>query len=152
DVARARPSNRIKHILCDKLETKHMYRCMIALSLVLASATAASAQSWRPTIWQSERGAIVKVLNIDPATGNFSGILITGPTGACPGVRYDMTGHVRRAQRRADFAASNTWSSDCAGTVVWRGRAIGPDTAAVRWIAKSTGPNGRVVTRRGTEI
>jgi hypothetical protein len=129
-----------------------MYRFTVALALVIASATASSAQTWRPTIWQSERGAIIKVLSIDPATGNFSGILISSPTGACPSVRYDMTGHVRAAQRRAVFTASNTWSSDCRGTVVWSARAIDPGTAAVKWVSKSAGPNGQVVTRRGTEI
>jgi hypothetical protein len=94
----------------------------------------------------------VKVLSIDPATGNFTGILISSPTGACPRVRYDLAGHVRAVQRRAVFTTSNTWSSDCKGTVVWRGRSIGPGTAAVTWTAKTAGPNGEVVTRRGTEI
>src|SRR5262245_24525644 len=131
-----------------------MYRFTVALALVVASATASSAQSlnWRPTLWQSERGAIVKVLNIDPATGNFSGVLISSPTGPCPSVRYDVTGRVRPALRRVVFVSSNTWSSDCKASVLWSGRSIGPGTAAVRWIAKSTGPDGQVVTRRGTEL
>jgi len=129
-----------------------MYRFTVALALILASATASSAQNWRPTLWQSERGAIIKVLSIDPATGNFSGILISSPTGACPAVRYDLAGRVRAPQRRVAFTTSNTWSSDCQGTVAWYGRSIGPGTAAVRWTSKSAGPNGHVVTRRGTEI
>ena len=129
-----------------------MYRFTVALALVIASATASSAQNWRPTLWQSERGAIIKVLSIDPATGNFSGILISSPTGACPAVRYDLAGRVRAPQRRVAFTTSNTWSSDCQGTVVWHGRSIGPGTAAVTWISKSAGPNGQVITSRGTEI
>jgi hypothetical protein len=129
-----------------------MYRLVVALALVIASATVSSAQNWRPTLWQSERGAIVKVLSIDPATGNFNGILISSPTGACPSVRYDLAGHVRVATRRAVFRTTNTWSSDCQGTVVWFGRSIAPGTAAVTWVAKSTGPDGHVITRRGTEI
>jgi hypothetical protein len=129
-----------------------MYRFTVALALVLASATASSAQTWRPTLWQSERGNIIKVLSIDSATGNFNGILISSPMGACPAVRYDLAGRVRAVQRRVAFTTSNTWSSDCKGTVVWSGRSIGPGTAAVTWTSKSVGPNGQVVTRRGTDI
>ena len=131
-----------------------MYRFTIALGLVIASTAASFAQGPlpRPSIWQSERGAILKVLNIDSATGNFSGIFITSPTGPCPAVPYDLAGRVRVAQRRVAFTTSRTWTSDCGGTVVWAGRAIGQGAAAVTWTMKSVGPNGRVVTRRGTEI
>jgi hypothetical protein len=39
-----------------------------------------------PSVWQSQRGALLKVLAVDPATGNFIGVFITGPAGTCPGV------------------------------------------------------------------
>ena len=131
-----------------------MHRFTIALGLVIASTAASLAQGPlpRPSIWQSERGAILKVLNIDSATGNFSGIFISSPTGPCPAVPYDLAGRVRVAQRRVAFTTSRTWTSDCGGTVVWTGRAIDKGTAAVRWTTRSVGPNGRVVTSRGTEI
>jgi len=129
-----------------------MYRFTVALVLVIASATASWAQGSRPSLWQSERGAILKVLNIDPATGNFSGVFITSPTGPCPAVPYDLAGRVQLPQRRVTFTTSRTWTSDCGGTVVWSGRAIGQGAAAVTWTATTVGPNGRPVTTRGTEI
>ena len=129
-----------------------MYRFTVALVLVIASATASSAQNWRPTIWQSERGAILKVLSIDSATGNFSGVFISSPTDPCPAVLYDLAGRVRLPQRHVVFRTSRTWTSDCGGTVVWFGRAIGPGTAAVTWTARSVGPNGQVIRIRGAEI
>ena len=131
-----------------------MYRFAVALGLVIASTAASSAQGSlpSPSLWQSERGAILKVLRVDPATGNFSGIFITSPTGPCPAVPYDLAGRVQLPQRRVAFTTSRTWTSDCGGTVVWAGRAIGAGAAAVKWTMRSVGPNGRVVTRRGTEI
>ncbi len=129
-----------------------MYRFTVALVLVIASATAASAQLARPSLWQSERGAILKVLNIDPATGSFSGVFISSPTGPCPAVPYDLAGRIRIPERHVVFTTSRTWTSDCGGTVVWSGRAIGQGAAAVTWTARTVGPNGRVVLTRGTEI
>src|SRR5215831_12967769 len=90
-----------------------MYRLTVALVLVIASATASSAQNLQPSVWQSERGAILKILNTDPATGNFTGVFISSPTGACPAVPYDLAGRVRLAQRRIVFTTSRTWTSDC---------------------------------------
>jgi hypothetical protein len=95
---------------------------------------------------------VLKVLSIDPATGNFSGIFISSPTGPCPAVPYDLAGRVRLPQRQVVFQTSRTWTSDCGGTVLWSGRAISPGAAAVTWTARSVGPNGHVITRRGTEI
>ena len=131
-----------------------MYRFIVALVLVIASATASWAQEWlaRPSLWQSERGAVLKVLRIDPATGNFSGVFISSPTGACPAVPYDLSGRIFRPQRRVVFTTSRTWTSDCGGTVFWRGRALDPNTAAVTWTARMVGPSGGVVVSRGTDI
>jgi hypothetical protein len=131
-----------------------MYRFAIALALVIASTAASLAQGSlpSPSLWQSERGAILKVLNIDPATGNFSGVFISSPTGPCPAVPYDLAGRVRLPQRHVVFTTSRTWTSDCGGTVVWSGHAIGQGAAAVTWTARTVGPNGRPVTTRGTEI
>jgi hypothetical protein len=128
-----------------------MYRFTVALGLVIASTAAASAQGSLPSLWQSERGAILKVLSADRATGNFSGIFISSPTGPCPAVPYDLAGRVL-AHRHVVFRTSRTWTSDCGGTVVWSARGIGPAAAAATWTMRSVGPNGRVVKRRGTEI
>jgi hypothetical protein len=127
-----------------------MYRLLVALGLVMASTAASSAQGF--SIWKSERGAILKVLRIDSATGNFSGIFISSPTGPCPAVPYDLAGRVRLPQRHVVFTTSRTWTSDCGGTVVWSGRPMVQGVAAVTWTARSVGPNGQVITRRGTEI
>jgi hypothetical protein len=50
-----------------------MLRIIAALFLLLASAAAASAQVLSPSVWQSQRGALLKVVAVDPATGNFHG-------------------------------------------------------------------------------
>jgi hypothetical protein len=127
-----------------------MYRFSAAMVLLVASAGAASAQGF--SIWQSQRGAILKVYNIDRATGNFSGTFLAEPTGPCPGVNYDLAGQVQRAQRRVVFTTSRTWTPDCAVTTVWSGRALGPSQAVVRWSARYVAPNGRVVRTHGTEV
>ena len=127
-----------------------MYRFSAAMVLLVASAGSASAQGF--SIWQSQRGAILKVYNIDRATGNFSGTFLAEPTGPCPGVNYDLAGRVNRAQRRVAFTTSRTWTPDCAVTTVWSGRALGPSQAVVRWSARYVAPNGRVVRTHGTEV
>jgi hypothetical protein len=149
----AQPTTTKHAISSPSLETRNMRRFTIALGLVIASTAASSAQGSLPTpsLWQSERGAILKVLSIDSATGNFSGIFISSPTGPCPAVPYDLAGRVS-PRRHVAFTTSRTWTSDCWGTVVWSGRAISPTAAAVRWTARSVGPNGQVVRTRGTEI
>jgi hypothetical protein len=129
-----------------------MYRFAVALGLVIASAAASSAQGSlpSPSLWQSERGAILKVLRVDPATGSFSGIFITSPTGPCPAVPYDLAGRARGP--RLVFQTSRTWTSDCRVTADWSGRFVSPTTVATRWIATQVAPNGRVVRVRGTEV
>ena len=42
-----------------------MYRIIAALFLLLASAAASSAQGLFPSVWQSQRGALLKVLAVD---------------------------------------------------------------------------------------
>ena len=74
---------------------KNMYRLLAALLFLVAFTAASLAQDLSPSVWQSERGAILKVLNADSATGNFSGIFISSPTGQCPAVPYDLAGHVQ---------------------------------------------------------
>jgi hypothetical protein len=127
-----------------------MYRIIAALFLLLASAAASSAQGLFPSVWQSQRGALLKVLAVDPATGNFTGVFISGPAGSCPGVPYDLAGHVRGT--RVVFQTWRNWTPDCRVTTVWSGRFVSPTTVAARGIATYVAPNGRVVRVRGTEI
>jgi len=115
-----------------------MYRVTVAFVLLIASTAASWAQS--PSIWKSQQGAILKVLSIDTATGNFSGIFISSPTGPCAGVVYDLIGH-QRGPRMA-FQTSKTWPSDCSLTVVWSGRTDSQGTLATRWIVKYVASNG----------
>jgi len=125
-----------------------MYRVTVAIVLLIASTAVSWAQN--PTVWKSQQGAILKVLSIDSATGNFSGIFISSPTGPCSGVVYDLAG--RQRGNRFAFQTSKTVQSDCALTVVWSGRTDGQGTLATRWIVKSVAPNGPPVKKRGTEV
>jgi hypothetical protein len=129
-----------------------MYRFTAAMALLIASVAAASAQGFQPSIWQSQRGAVLKVLSIDRATGTFSGVFISSPSGPCPGVNYDLTGRVHRPQRHVVFRTSRTWTPDCAVTTVWSGRPIGSSRVATRWTATYRAPDGRVVRTRGTDV
>jgi len=87
---------------------------------------------------------------VDPATGNFTGVFISGPAGSCPGVPYDLAGRVRGT--RVVFQTWRNWTPDCRVTTVWSGRFVSPTTVAARGIATYVAPNGRVVRVRGTEI
>jgi hypothetical protein len=134
---------------------KNMYRIITALFVLVASAAAASAQSLSaqglsPSVWKSDGGALLKVLRADPATGNFGGVFLSNPSGPCPAVPYDLTGRMRGP--RVAFQTSRTWTTDCRVTAVWSGRFVNPTTVATRWTATSVGPDGRPVTKKGTEI
>jgi hypothetical protein len=127
-----------------------MYRIMAALFLLLVSAVASSAQGLFPSVWQSQRGALLKVLAVDPATGNFTGVFISGPAGTCPGVPYDLAGRVRGP--RIVFQTSRNWTPDCSATTGWSGRFVSPTTVVTRGIATYVAPNGRLTRVRGTEV
>jgi len=127
-----------------------MFRIIAALSLLLASPAASSAQGLFPSVWQSQRGAMLKVLAVEPATGNFTGVFVSGPGGTCPGVPYDLIGRVRGS--RVVFQTSRNWTTDCRATTVWSGRFVGPTTVATRGIATYLAPSGRVARARGTEV
>jgi len=114
-----------------------MSRIIAALFLLLASTAASSAQGLFPSVWQSQRGALLKVLAVDPA-GNFTGVFISGPAGTCPGVPYDLAGRVRGS--RIVFQTSRNWTPDCRATTVWSGRFVSPTTGATRGIATYVGP------------
>jgi hypothetical protein len=129
---------------------EHMYRIISALFLLLASAAAASAQGLTPSVWQGQRGSLVKVLGVDPANGSFAGVFISRLAGPCPGVPYQLVGQVRGP--RIVFQTSRNWTRDCQVTTVGSGRFLSPTTLATRWIATYVGPNGRPVRVRGTEI
>jgi hypothetical protein len=127
-----------------------MHRIIAVFFLLVASATASSAQGLVPSVWQSQRGSILKVLGAEPATGNFAGVFINTPAGACPGVPYNLVGRVRGP--RVAFQTSRTWTPDCSVTTTWSGRFVSPTTVAARWVATYVAPDGRVVRARGTEI
>jgi hypothetical protein len=122
-----------------------MYRFIAALFLLVASAAASSAQGLLPSVWQSERGAVLKILNADPATGTFSGVFLSHPAGPCPLVPYNVAGGIRG--NRIGFQTSRTWTADCSVTAVWSGRLVGPATIVARWTTISGGPR-----TRGTEV
>jgi hypothetical protein len=121
-----------------------MRRTIVAFALLLASVATASAQGLFPSVWQTQRGGLLKVLSVDPA-GNFSGIFISSPTGPCPGVPYNLVGRVQGA--RVVFQTSRTWTSDCSVTTNWTGRFVSPTTVVAKGDAFFA---GRRV--RGTEV
>jgi hypothetical protein len=127
-----------------------MYRIIAALLLLVASAVASSAQGLFPSVWQSQRGAVLKVLAVDPATGNFTGVFVSGPAGTCPGVPYDLAGRVQGP--RVAFQTLRNWTTDCRATTVWFGRFVSPTTVVARGLATYVAPNGRVARVRGTEV
>jgi len=127
-----------------------MFHIIAALFLLVASTAASSAQGLSPSVWQGQRGSLLKVLGADPATGNFTGVFISSPGGPCPGVPYQLAGQVRGP--RVVFQTSRNWTSDCQVTTVGSGRFVSPTTIATRWIATYAGPNGRPVRVRGAEI
>ena len=126
-----------------------MYRVIAALFFLVASTAASWAQGLLPSVWRSERGTLLKVLSVDPA-GNFSGVFISGPSGPCPAVPYDVAGRVRGP--RIAFQTSRRWTTDCRVTATWSGRFVSPTTIAVRFTAIVVAPNGRVARTRGTEV
>jgi hypothetical protein len=127
-----------------------MYRVIAALFLVVATAVAASAQALLPSVWQSERGALLKVLYGDPAVGGFSGVFLSNPSAPCPLVPYNVAGRIRGPW--IGFETSRTWTPDCSVTAVWHGRFVTPTTIVTRWTATSIGPNGRRIRTYGREV
>src|SRR5438876_12344457 len=125
-----------------------MSRIIAALLLLLASAAASSAQGLFPSVWQSQRGAVLKVLAVDPA-GNFTGVFISGPAGTCPGVPFDLAGRVRGP--RVVFQTSRNWTPDCRATTIGSGRFVSPTTVAPTGIATYVAPNGRRARVEGSE-
>jgi hypothetical protein len=121
-----------------------MCRIIAALFLLLASAATASAQGLSPSVWQTQRGAVLKVLWVD-AAGNFSGVFISGSAGSCPGVPYNLVGSVRGP--RVVFRTSRNWTPDCNVTTNWSGHFVSPTTVVARGSATFA---GRRV--RGTEV
>jgi hypothetical protein len=121
-----------------------IYRVIAVLFLLLASAASASAQGLFPSVWQTQKGALLKVLWVD-AAGNFTGIFISSPTAPCPAVPYNVVGSVRGP--RVVFQTSRTWTSDCSVTTNWSGRFVGPTTIAATGTAIFA---GRRV--RGSEV
>jgi hypothetical protein len=121
-----------------------MRRIIAAFFLLLASAATASAQGLFPSVWQTQRGGVLKVLSVDPA-GNFTGVFISSPTGPCPGVPYNLVGRVRGPL--VAFQTSRSWTSDCNVTTNWTGRFVRPTTVVAR--GRATFAGRRV---RGTEV
>ena len=127
-----------------------MFHIIVALFLLIASTAASLAQGLSPSVWQSQRGAVLKVLAVDPATGNFTGVFVSAPAGTCPGVPYDLAGRVRAP--RVAFQTSRNWTTDCRAATVWSGRFVSPTTLVTRGLATYLAPSGREARVRGTEV
>jgi hypothetical protein len=113
-----------------------MHRLIATCLLLVASAVTASAQGLFPSVWQTQRGALLKVLWVD-AGGNFTGVFISSPAGPCPAVPYNVGGSVRGP--RVVFQTSRNWTSDCNVTTNWSGRFVSPTTVVARGSATFAG-------------
>jgi hypothetical protein len=127
-----------------------MFHIIAALFFLLTSIATSSAQGLFPSVWQSQRGALLKVLAVGPTTGNFTGVFVSGPAGTCPGVPYDLTGRVRGP--RLAFQTSRNWTTDCRATTVWYGRFVSPTSIVTSGITTYVAPDGRTARVRGTEV
>jgi hypothetical protein len=87
-----------------------MRRIIGAFLLIVASTATGSAQGLFPSVWQTQGGAVLKVLWVD-AGGNFSGVFISSPGSPCPGVPYNLAGSIRGP--RVFFQTSRNWTPDC---------------------------------------
>jgi hypothetical protein len=87
-----------------------MRRIIGAFLLIVASTATGSAQGLFPSVWQTQGGAVLKVLWVD-AGGNFSGVFISSPGSPCPGVPYNLAGSIRGP--RVFFQTSRSWTPDC---------------------------------------
>ena len=85
---------------------------LAALALVawLYEVAASLAQGLFASVWQSQRGALLKALAVHPSTGNFTGVFVSGPAATCPGVPYDLAGRVRGS--RVVFRTARDWTPD----------------------------------------
>lgn len=119
-----------------------MRRTITAFAFLLASVATTSAQGLSPSVWQSQRGGVLKMLSVDPA-GNFTGVFISSPTGPCPGVPYNVVGSVRGP--RVVFQSSRNWTSDCNVTTNWSGRFVSPTTIVAKGSALVAGRRVRGV-------
>jgi hypothetical protein len=119
-----------------------MRRIIVAFVLILASAATASAQGLFPSVWQSSRGAVLKVLWVDPA-GNFSGVYISSPAGPCPAVPYNVVGRVRGPL--VFFQTSRNFTPDCNVTTNWSGHFVSPTTVVAKGTAIVAGRRVRGV-------
>ena len=124
---------------------------LIGICLAFFASTAvASAQGLLPSVWKSDQGAILKILAADAATGNFTGIFISGPTGPCPGVPYALSG--RLVGKRVVFSTTRNWTMDCRANTIWSGRLVGPATVSTYGVTTYFAPGGRVVKSSGTSV
>ena len=132
------------------LPSAHRKRIVAAFFLLLVSVAGSLAQGLQPAVWQGQRGSVLKVLTVDPTTGNFAGVFLSSPVGPCPAVPYDAVGRIQGP--RVVFQTSRNWTSDCRVTTVGSGRFVSPTTVVTRWIARYVGPDGRMVRVRGTDV
>ena len=116
-----------------------MFRIIAALLVFLASVVQCAAQGLpAPSYWQNQRGSIMKILALDPSTGNFSGIYINNAVGfRCQGTPYDLQGRARGPNVVFRVVWKN-WAEDCKSTTVWYGRLVGT-TLYTKWVLTRVG-------------
>src|SRR5262249_9229627 len=128
------------------------YRIVSAvLFLLIASATHCLAQALpAPSVWQNQRGSVMKILALDPATGAFSGIYINNAVGfKCQGTPYAMWGGARGSRVVFNVIWKNN-VEDCKSSTVWYGRTF-YRTIQTNWVLTYVDQNGNIRKMRGSD-
>src|SRR5262249_13983912 len=91
-----------------------------------------------PSVWEDQRGSIMKVLRVDRATGNFSGVYISNAQGfECAGTSYPLEG--RAIGPEVFFRVVwRSYAADCHAATTWHGRVSDWNLPAV-WVMQIEG-------------
>jgi len=113
-----------------------------------------SAQAQMPSFstWANNRGSLMSVFFVDPATGAFTGTYLNNAAGFdCRGVPYPVSGATKGSRVTFTVNWKGILVPDCHSTTVWRGRFVGP-ALRTRWILNYVGSDGRPHVLRGADV
>src|SRR5215469_8933862 len=85
-----------------------------------------------PSVWENERGSIMKALDGHASNGDFHGTYINNVGSRCRGTPYDLTGQVDGTRVVFTVVWKNS-AEDCRSKTVWSGDIAGR-TLATTWI------------------
>ena len=91
------------------------------------------------SIWQNQRGSIMKVFDVNPSNGAFNGVYINNAAGfQCRGTPYALNGRaIATGALSFKVVWKNSWQ-DCHSETTWYGRVRG-QTINTDWVLKNDG-------------